>query len=81
MTTSYFDLQIDIWRVPHVGQDALTLFETPDITSWLFSQKSMCLSITDWTLLHVPVHVCCLLSVLFAVLFCVCLLEFVILEL
>ena len=27
-------LQIDIWRLPLVGQDMLTLLQTPDITSW-----------------------------------------------
>ena len=29
VTTTYFDLQIDIWRVPHVGQDVLTLSKHP----------------------------------------------------
>ena len=41
-----------------MGQNVLTNFETPDITSWFFYQRSMYLSLTDLTLLCVPVHVC-----------------------
>ena len=41
-----------------MGQNVLTIFETPDITSWFFYQRSMYLSLTDLTLLCVPVHVC-----------------------
>ena len=43
-----------------MGQNVLTNFETPDITSWLFYRRSIYPSFTDLTLLCVPVHVCCL---------------------
>ena len=36
LVTQAVRLQIDIWRVSHVGQNVLTIFETPGIIFWLF---------------------------------------------
>ena len=77
MATSYFDLQIDIWRVLHVGQKALTIFETPDITSWLFLPEvriSFFYGIDFVVCTGTRLLSCCAACV------CVCLLEFVTLE-
>ena len=70
-----FNLQIDIWPVTHMGQNALTIFETPDITSWLFYRRSIYWPIMNMTLLCMCTGTCVLSTC--DVFFCVCPIEFV----